>query len=94
VAARIREMNKRGDNPFMGYQIPVAVLSLKQGIGRLIRKKSDIGVVALLDKRVITRSYGAIFLESIPPIPLTRRIEDITDFFKEVDFECSPGAGK
>jgi len=94
VAARIREMNKRGDNPFMGYQIPVAELSLKQGIGRLIRKKSDIGVVALLDKRVITRSYGAIFLESIPPIPLTRRIEDITDFFKEVDFECSPGAGK
>ncbi len=83
VAARIREMNKKGENPFIAYQIPVAVLSLKQGIGRLIRKKSDTGVIALLDKRIITRSYGEIFLKSIPPVPVTRSLEDITDFLRK-----------
>src|SRR4030067_2303 len=62
VAARIRYMNESGGNAFYEYQIPEAIILLKQGLGRLIRSRTDRGILALLDKRVATRSYGTYFL--------------------------------
>jgi ATP-dependent DNA helicase DinG len=84
VAARIEALDARGDNPFMGYQVPVAVLALKQGIGRLIRKKTDRGIVAILDNRIITRRYGELFMRSLPPMPLTHDINEIETFFQRI----------
>ncbi len=72
VAARIRHLNETGGNAFYDYQIPEAVILLKQGFGRLIRSRSDRGILALLDKRILTKSYGRVFLDSLPPVPLTR----------------------
>ncbi|OHD18642.1 MAG: hypothetical protein A2Y34_07605 [Spirochaetes bacterium GWC1_27_15] len=64
--ARIEEMEKRGLNPFLDYTLPSAVIKFRQGFGRLIRKHNDYGIVALLDARVVTKSYGKIFFKSLP----------------------------
>jgi ATP-dependent DNA helicase DinG len=80
VAARIRHINESGGNPFYEYQIPEAVILLKQGLGRLIRSKTDRGILALLDKRILTKSYGQIFLRSLPPAPLTNDKEALRNF--------------
>ncbi len=72
VAARIANVNDSGGNAFYDYQIPTATILLKQGLGRLIRSKTDRGILALLDKRILTKSYGRMFLKSIPPAPLTQ----------------------
>jgi ATP-dependent DNA helicase DinG len=80
VAARIRYINESGGNPFYEYQIPEAVILLKQGIGRLIRSKTDRGILALLDKRILTKQYGQIFLRSLPPAPLTNDKEALRNF--------------
>lgn len=82
VAARIRYLNESGGNAFYDYQIPEAIILLKQGLGRLIRSRTDRGILALLDKRVVTRAYGRAFLESLPPAPVTHDIEKIRDFFQ------------
>ena len=65
--ARMRQLEERGVHPFSTYQIPTAIIALKQGFGRLIRSHRDRGVVAILDSRLATRSYGRRFLESLPP---------------------------
>ena len=65
--ARLEAITRRGGNPFMDYSVPEAVIKLKQGFGRLIRSKSDKGIVVLLDSRVTTKRYGKLFLESLPP---------------------------
>ncbi|MBW1781241.1 MAG: ATP-dependent DNA helicase [Deltaproteobacteria bacterium] len=83
VAARIDAIRSRGDNPFMEYQVPSAIISLKQGLGRLIRKRSDRGILSILDVRILTSRYGRFFLESLPPIPLTHDLSDIDRFFNE-----------
>jgi ATP-dependent DNA helicase DinG len=70
VSARIDRLRNRGDNPFADYQVPVAVLMLKQGLGRLIRSASDRGILAVLDSRLVERPYGERFLESLPPARL------------------------
>jgi ATP-dependent DNA helicase DinG len=70
VAARIQNIEMAGGNAFYDYQIPEAIIQLKQGFGRLIRGKNDRGILALLDKRVITKGYGGTFLRSLPPAPL------------------------
>jgi ATP-dependent DNA helicase DinG len=70
VAARIRQIEEAGGNAFYDYQIPEAIIQLKQGFGRLIRSKNDRGILALLDKRVVTKGYGGSFLRSLPPAPL------------------------
>jgi len=81
LQARGRAMEKRGQNPFMEYQLPLAVIAMKQGVGRLIRSEQDRGVLMLCDPRLTGKSYGRVFLNSIPPIPRTDRIEDVESFF-------------
>jgi ATP-dependent DNA helicase DinG len=81
VAARIRHLNEAGGNAFYEYQIPEAVILLKQGFGRLIRSRTDRGILALLDKRVLTKRYGRTFLQSIPTVPTTHNLGDLRNFF-------------
>jgi hypothetical protein len=81
VAARIDWLRNRGANPFADYQVPLAILTLKQGLGRLIRHRNDRGVLSILDPRVRTMAYGRRFLESLPPAPITSNLADIDRFF-------------
>ena len=81
VAARIDLIRSRGGNPFMEYQLPAAIIALKQGLGRLIRKSSDQGVLCVLDVRIIRSRYGPFFLQSLPDVPLTHDLEDLRRFF-------------
>jgi ATP-dependent DNA helicase DinG len=77
VAARSRAVEERGGNAFFDYSVPEAVITLKQGFGRLIRSGEDTGVIAILDPRLRTKSYGRVFLRSLPPCPVTTRAEDV-----------------
>jgi len=70
VRARLDLIESRGQDPFSEYSLPSAALSLKQGFGRLIRSRSDRGIVAILDSRIANRRYGRYFLESLPPAPV------------------------
>jgi len=83
VAARIARINAAGGNAFYQYQIPAATILLKQGMGRLIRSRADRGILALLDKRVLTKSYGKMFLKSLPPAPLTHDPATMEAFLRE-----------
>jgi ATP-dependent DNA helicase DinG len=67
----------------MEYQVPSAIITLKQGLGRLIRKRSDRGILSILDVRILTSRYGRFFLESLPSIPVTHNLSDIDSFFAE-----------
>jgi ATP-dependent DNA helicase DinG len=81
VSARIDRLRNRGDNPFSDYQVPVAILSLKQGLGRLIRSAADRGLLAVLDSRLVERSYGRRFLDSLPPTRLIHDLDEVGGFF-------------
>ena len=81
VAARIRALESAGGNAFFEYQVPAAVISLKQGFGRLIRSMKDRGVLALLDNRVLKQRYGRVFLESLPAYKKTKDLADVEQFF-------------
>ncbi len=87
LQARMRMMEEQGRNPFMEYQLPEAVLILKQGIGRLIRDKNDYGVLMICDPRLKTKSYGRIFLNSLPAMNQTHELSEVDAFFHE--FEAS-----
>jgi ATP-dependent DNA helicase DinG len=80
VAARIERLRQRGQNAFAEYQVPVAVLTLKQGLGRLIRSASDHGILAVLDSRLMRKQYGRRFLESLPPARLVHGLDEVARF--------------
>ena len=81
LAARIEALRRRGGNPFREMQLPQAVIALKQGAGRLIRGAEDRGVLVVCDPRLLGRSYGHSFLDSLPPMRRTRELEDVRAFF-------------
>lgn len=81
LAARIDKMNAEGKNAFMEYQLPYAVITLKQGAGRLIRDESDRGVLMICDPRLISKPYGRRIWQSMPPMRRTRVVEDVVEFF-------------
>ena len=85
LKARLNAMEQQGRNPFFEYQLPAAVIALKQGIGRLIRDVNDRGVLMVCDPRLLKRSYGQIFLDSVPAMKRSRDIADVEAFFKEGD---------
>ncbi|HEV2421573.1 MAG TPA: helicase C-terminal domain-containing protein [Candidatus Acidoferrales bacterium] len=80
VAARVRALAEEGQNAFAEYQVPKAVLTLKQGFGRLIRSRTDRGVLALLDNRIERMQYGRIFMESLPEYALTHDFAEVERF--------------
>jgi ATP-dependent DNA helicase DinG len=82
VAARMKFIEDAGGKPFFEYQVPSAVISLKQGFGRLIRSLEDRGVLVLLDPRIRQKRYGQAFLESLPPYRVTGTITDVQAFFE------------
>ena len=84
LAARIESLRAEGGNPFMDYQLPQAVLQLKQGAGRLIRDEADRGVLVLCDPRLYTKAYGRTIRASLPPMKQTRNLEDVTAFFAKI----------
>lgn len=83
VAARIRQINEDGGNAFTEYQIPQAVIALKQGFGRLIRSEHDKGVLAILDRRMVQKQYGKVFFESLPNYRRAHRLEEVDAFVQE-----------
>ncbi|MFZ2445626.1 MAG: ATP-dependent DNA helicase [Syntrophobacteraceae bacterium] len=82
TAARLDRLARDGKNSFYEYQVPRAAIQLKQGIGRLIRSSRDRGVIALFDVRIYTKSYGQVFLKSLPPCRVVHSIEEIGEFFQ------------
>lgn len=83
IEARMEYLQQTGKNPFMDYQVPMAIMKFKQGFGRLIRSTADQGVVTVLDNRLVTMHYGKKFLNSLPPMPVTRNLNEIKSFFEQ-----------
>jgi len=81
VAARVRAVDEAGGNAFFQYQVPAAVITLKQGFGRLIRSLHDRGLLCLLDNRMLNKRYGRVFLESLPNYRKTVELKDVESFF-------------
>ena len=81
IASRISAIEQRGGQPFNEYQVPLATLTLLQGLGRLIRTRADRGVLAVLDPRLTRKSYGRRFLASLPPAPITGDLDAVQEFF-------------
>lgn len=81
LQARMESIRAAGGNPFFDLQLPQAVITLKQGVGRLIRDVNDRGVLMLADPRLRSKPYGRVFLDSLPPMPRTRDLQDVEEFF-------------
>ena len=81
LAARIDKLREAGRNPFMDYQLPRSVISMKQGAGRLIRDETDRGVLMVCDPRLIGKPYGRRIWQSLPPMRRTREIAEVEAFF-------------
>jgi ATP-dependent DNA helicase DinG len=81
VAARVRSIDADGGNAFFQYQVPAAVITLKQGFGRLIRSLHDRGLLALLDNRILKKAYGKVFVESLPNYRKTTELRVVEEFF-------------
>lgn len=90
IAARQRYIEEQGGSSFYEYSVPQAVISLKQGLGRLIRSTTDRGVLAVLDPRLRTKMYGQMFLKSLPPCRITSRIEELRSVFENQPEVQSP----
>ena len=85
LAARIDWLNRNGRNAFIEYQVPEAVITLKQGAGRLIRDETDRGVLMICDPRLISKPYGRRIWQSLPPMRRTRSEADAVAFFELAD---------
>lgn len=83
LQARIDALRAEGGNPFREYQLPQAVIALKQGAGRLIRDVTDRGVLVVCDRRLLSRSYGQVFVRSLPPFRRTQELAEVQRFFAE-----------
>jgi ATP-dependent DNA helicase DinG len=81
VQARMQAIDHEGGNPFFDFQVPRAVLTLRQGVGRLMRSSRDAGLIALLDTRLFKKRYGKVFLNSLPPAPIVRDTASVVRFF-------------
>jgi ATP-dependent DNA helicase DinG len=83
VAARMQACAETGRDPFAEIQLPQAALALKQGFGRLIRRRDDRGIVAILDPRIVTRTYGRVFVDSLPAgLPRTSALEQVRRWWR------------
>lgn len=82
LTGRLEALRQSGKNPFTNYQLPQAVIALKQGVGRLIRDEEDYGVVAICDPRIITKPYGKSFLNSLPNMPVSSNLDDVVNFLQ------------
>ena len=80
--ARLEDLRRQSVNPFKGYQLPRAIIQLKQGFGRLIRKRTDTGIVSILDPRLTNRSYGKKFIASLPDCRVAREIAEVQEFLR------------
>jgi ATP-dependent DNA helicase DinG len=80
TAARIDAIRARGGEPFGEYQVPLAILNLQQGLGRLIRHRGDRGVLAVLDPRLRTKGYGRRFMDALPPAPIVHELDAVESF--------------
>ncbi|PID45809.1 MAG: helicase [Proteobacteria bacterium] len=85
LEARIKSIREHGGNPFNEYQLPQAVIAMKQGVGRLIRGEQDKGVLMICDPRLRSKSYGRTFLESLPRVPRTSKQEVVKRFFAKIE---------
>ena len=83
--ARMEALQREGKDPFRDYTLPQAILRLKQGFGRLIRTKQDTGVIAILDKRILSKSYGNRFLRDLPPAPRIGKLDEVRAFYALLD---------
>ena len=93
TAARIDAIRARGGDPFGEYQVPLAILALQQGLGRLIRHRRDRGVLAVLDPRLRTKGYGRRFIASLPPAPVVHDLAASTRFFLRGPIRRLTGSG-
>ncbi len=92
LEARLAAVREAGGNPFFDWQIPAAVIALKQGAGRLIRDVRDRGVLVLCDPRLTSRAWGKLFLRSLPPLPVTRELDEVRRFFDTAPRTDTPDA--
>jgi ATP-dependent DNA helicase DinG len=92
VAARCEEVERRGMNAFYNYSVPAAALALKQGFGRLLRSETDAGLVALLDRRALTKAYGRALLRTLPPARQLRTLDETRNFWVHIRSEMIPPA--
>lgn len=83
LVARQQDIRNRGGNPFADEQVPQAVIATKQAAGRLIRSETDRGVLVIADPRLLGKSYGRRFIQSLPAMRLTRQVQDVQEFFNE-----------
>lgn len=83
VGARMAQVERAGGSAFSDYQVPHAILRLKQGLGRLLRSKSDRGLLSILDNRLSTKSYGKLFMASLPDYAVTDNVDDLVEFMRE-----------
>jgi len=81
IMARMNRIKALSGNPFNDYQVPRAILTLRQGVGRLMRTADDRGIIAILDTRLFGKGYGRQFLRSLPPSPVSRKLDDVAAFF-------------
>ena len=84
IMARINRIKAVGGNPFFDFQVPRAILGLRQGVGRLMRRTGDRGVMAVLDVRLYSKGYGRRFMTSLPEAPVSRDLQDVEKFFQAV----------